>query len=77
MTRSEQSKSGSRVGHWVRVLLMFLSFGFIFPHAMTEDEDVAKYAADKDAKVKKAVTVRRTSPEKESPEDLVIYRDGG
>jgi hypothetical protein len=33
--------------------MMFLSFGFIFPHAMTEDEDAAKYDADKDAKVKK------------------------
>jgi hypothetical protein len=53
MTRSKQSKSWSRVGHWVRVSLMFLSFGFVFPHAMTEDEDSAKYDADKDAKVKK------------------------
>ena len=25
---------------------MFLSGGFIFPHAMTEDEDIAKYDAD-------------------------------
>jgi hypothetical protein len=33
--------------------MMFLSFGFIFPHAMTEDEDIAKYDADKGAKVKK------------------------
>jgi hypothetical protein len=32
---------------------MFLSFGFIFPHAMTEDEDIAKYSTNKDAKVKK------------------------
>jgi hypothetical protein len=32
---------------------MFLSFGFIFSHAMTEDEDIAKYDADKDTKVKK------------------------
>jgi hypothetical protein len=43
----------SRLGHWVRVAVMFLSGGFIFPHAMTEDEDIAKYDADKDAKVKK------------------------
>ena len=27
--------------------------GFIFPHAMTEDEDVAKHVPDKDAVVKK------------------------
>jgi hypothetical protein len=32
---------------------MFLSLGFIFPNAMTEDEDIAKCDADKDAKVKK------------------------
>jgi hypothetical protein len=32
----------SRIGHWVRVVVMCLSFGFIFPHAMTEDDDIAK-----------------------------------
>jgi hypothetical protein len=47
------SKRKSRIGHWVRVAVMFLSGGFIFPHAMTEDMDVAKHDADKDAKVKK------------------------
>jgi len=47
------SKPKSRMGHWVRVAVMFLSGGFIFPHAMTEDDDIAKYDADKDAKVKK------------------------
>jgi hypothetical protein len=39
----------SRLGHWARVAVMFLSGGFIFPHAMTEDEDIAKYDADKGA----------------------------
>jgi len=53
MAQSKQSKRKSRFWHWVRVAIMFLSFGFIFPHAMTEDEDIAKYEADKDAKVKK------------------------
>jgi hypothetical protein len=53
MAQGKQSKSWSRVGHWVRVAVMFLSLGFIFPHATTEDEDVAKYDADKGAKVKK------------------------
>jgi hypothetical protein len=47
------SKRKSRIGHWIRVVVSILSFGFIFPHAMTEDEDIAKYDADKDAKVKK------------------------
>jgi hypothetical protein len=47
------SKPKSRMGHWVRVAVMFLSGGFIFPHAMTEDEDIAEYDADKEAKVKK------------------------
>jgi hypothetical protein len=32
----------SRVGHWARVVVMCLSFGFIFPHAMTENDDIAK-----------------------------------
>jgi len=62
MTQSKRYKDGSpattdwmrksRLGHWVRVALMFLSFGFIFPHAMTEDDDIAKDHADKDARVK-------------------------
>jgi hypothetical protein len=53
MTSSKQSKRKSGFAHWVRVVVMFLSFGFIFPHAMTEDEDIAKYGTNKDAKVKK------------------------
>jgi hypothetical protein len=32
---------------------MFLSGGFIFPHEMTEDMDIARHDADKDTKVKK------------------------
>jgi len=42
----------SKLGHWGRVAVMVLSGGFIFPHAMTEDDD-AKRDADKNAKVKK------------------------
>ena len=63
MTQSKQNKDASpattdstrksRLGHWVRVAVMFLSGGFIFPHAMTEDDDIAKYDAHKDAKAKK------------------------
>jgi len=49
MTQSKQSedvrvaesdsKRKSRFWHWVRVVVMFLSGGFVFPHAMTEDDD--------------------------------------
>ena len=55
MAQSKQSKRQSRPGHWLRVVVMFLSGGFIFPHAMTEDEDtdIAKHGDDKDTKVKK------------------------
>jgi hypothetical protein len=63
MTQNKQYKDASpattdstrksRLGHWVRVAVMFLSGGFIFPHAMTEDDDIVKYDAHKDAKVKK------------------------
>ncbi len=54
MTQSKQSKRKSRFWHWVRVTVMFLSFGMIFPNAMSEDEDrdIAKYDAHKDTKVK-------------------------
>ena len=53
MTQSKQSTGKSRFLHWMQVVVMFLSGGFIFPHAMTEDEDIAKHVPDKDAKVKK------------------------
>ncbi len=45
--------TGSRLGHWVRVAVMFLSFGFVFPHAMTEDDDMIKHGAERDASIKK------------------------
>jgi hypothetical protein len=32
---------------------MFLSLGFIFPHAMAEDDNTTKYGADKVPSVKK------------------------
>jgi hypothetical protein len=47
MTPSKQSTPKSMFGHWVRVAVMFLSFGFIFPHAMTEDDYTTKGSADK------------------------------
>jgi len=61
MTQSKRCKNASpattdathRLGHWMRVAVMFLSFGFIFSHAMTEGMDVAKYDTVKDAQVKK------------------------
>jgi hypothetical protein len=53
MAQSKESTGKSRLGHWVRVAVMFLSFGFIFPHAMTEDDDIAKQAVHKNAEVKK------------------------
>jgi hypothetical protein len=39
MIQSEQLKGKSRFWHWVRVVVMFLSFGMVFPNVMTEDED--------------------------------------
>jgi hypothetical protein len=42
----------SRMGHWMRVAVMFLSGGFVFPHALTEDDDVAQNDADKGTKAK-------------------------
>jgi hypothetical protein len=43
----------NRIGHWVRVVVMCLSFGFIFPHVLMEDDDIAKHDADKEATAKK------------------------
>ena len=42
----------SRIGHWGRVVVMCLSGGFIFPHAMTENDDIAKNDVGKEAKAK-------------------------
>ena len=36
------SKPKSRVGHWIRIAVSIISFGFIFPHSFTEDDDIAK-----------------------------------
>jgi hypothetical protein len=47
MTQSKQSTPKSKFGHLVRVAVMFLSFGFIFPHAMTEDNYTPKGSAEK------------------------------
>ncbi|MCX5841972.1 MAG: hypothetical protein NTY16_11105 [Deltaproteobacteria bacterium] len=59
MTKSNQDKVASpattkstrmnRIGHWGRIVVMILSGGFIFPHAMTEDDDIVKQDADKEA----------------------------
>ena len=53
MTQNMQSTPKGKFGHVVRVAVMFLSFGFIFPHAMTEDNNITKFGADKDPNVKK------------------------
>ncbi len=43
----------SRLGHWARVTVMCVSGGFIFPHAMAEeDEYTAKHYSQKGTKIK-------------------------
>lgn len=32
----------SSFGHWVRVAVMFMTGGFVFPHAMTENDDAGR-----------------------------------
>ncbi len=39
----------SRLGHWMRVVVMFFSGGFIFPHVLTENEDIGNNPIDKRA----------------------------
>jgi hypothetical protein len=43
----------SSIGHWARVAVMCLSGGFIFPHAMTENDDIVKHDVGKEAMAKK------------------------
>jgi hypothetical protein len=47
MIQGKQSPPKSKFGHLLRVAVMFLSFGFIFPHVMTEDNYTTKGSADK------------------------------
>ncbi len=39
MVQSNESRPKKGVGYWMRVAVMFLSFGFVFPHVLTEDMD--------------------------------------
>lgn len=51
MTDSKQDKDSaapkSRLGHWMRVAVMILSGGFIYPNAMSDD--VVESDASKDS----------------------------
>lgn len=57
MTNSNQDKVSdpaapkSRLGHWMRVAVMILSGGFIYPNAMSDDvveNDVSKDSISKE-----------------------------
>ncbi len=55
MTQQNQDSSSEKIGssgfaHWGRVALMILSFGMIYPNAMIENLDVAKYDAENKAR---------------------------
>ena len=62
MTKSMQAKAAgtanagsaakSRMGHWGRVAVMCLSGGFIFPNAMTEEDDMVREDSGKKSKTK-------------------------
>ena len=40
MQATTNSVGTKSIGHWGRVAAMLLSGGFIFPHAMTEGDDI-------------------------------------
>jgi len=48
--QTKKNSTGKGIGHWARVGVMFISGGFIFPHAMTEDEDRANSSTDRTSK---------------------------
>ena len=61
MTQNKQSTNArsaatrskfKSIGHWVRVTVSILTFGFVFPHSFTEENDIRKWEVNK-AKVKK------------------------
>jgi hypothetical protein len=53
MVQKEKSTNKRRFGHWVRIAVMCLSGGFIYPNVMTEDDDIVTEAHDKNTKVNK------------------------
>ncbi len=42
----------TKLGHWARLVVFFLTAGFVFANIMTEDEDNARAAAKQGVKVK-------------------------
>jgi hypothetical protein len=43
MDQIKQEKSASsKLGHILKIVVMCLSFGFIFPHVLTESTEIAK-----------------------------------
>jgi hypothetical protein len=50
MVQSKQATSKTKFSHWMRVAVMFLSGGFIFPNAMTENDDAVLAVADMNGK---------------------------
>jgi hypothetical protein len=37
-----RSKAKSSIGHWLRVTVSILTFGFVFPHSFTEKDDIPR-----------------------------------
>lgn len=59
--QSKQPKK-TRVVRWFKVVVMFLGFGFVFPHAMTEDdEDTTKHWSHKGTEIKHVITAKKES----------------
>jgi hypothetical protein len=39
---SQTTKAEGGMGHWFRILVFFLTAGFAFPHALTENMDLKR-----------------------------------
>ena len=51
---TSDSRRKTRFWHWMRVVVSFMSGGFVFPHALTEEDetDTAGHGAPKDVSAK-------------------------
>jgi len=43
----------SKFGHWARIVVSILSGCFIFPHAFTENDEVAEQGPNRNAEIRK------------------------
>jgi hypothetical protein len=53
IVQNDKSVRKNNLNHWIRVTIMILRGGFIFPNVRAEDGDIVTEASDKQDKINK------------------------